>query len=107
PVTAVVIHDLAELANSGAMDMATEDRVHVIALCVVRDSSFEFADEADCVFHTAFCVGAKRPVPETEPSSHEIDKRIQREQKLIANVTGEREPLHVLNHSIQFVSVND
>src|SRR5207244_4198446 len=73
----------------------------------MRDGGVEFTDEADSDCHPALCIRAKRPIPQAEPSSDEIDERIQREQKLIANVAGECQPLHVLHHGIQFVSVND
>ena len=89
------------------MDVAAQDGIYLIALRIMRDSSFEFTDKADSILHPPLCIGAKRPVPETEPASYEIDERIQREQKLIANVAGECQPLHVLHHGIQFVSVND
>ena len=89
------------------MDVAAKNRIHVIAFRIMRDSSFEFTDETDGVFHPPLRIGAERPVPKIKPSSDEIDERIQREQKLIANVAGKRQPLHVLHHGIQFVSVND
>src|SRR6266545_7809827 len=79
----------------------------MIALRIMRDSSFEFTDKADSILHPPLCIRAKRPVPETEPASYEVDERIQREQKLIANIARECQPLHVLHHRIQFVSVND
>src|SRR5205807_6789465 len=107
PVTTVVICDVAELTDSGAMNVATEHGIYVIAFRIMRDSSFEFANEADGVFHPPLCIRAKRPVAQAEPSSDEIDERIQREQKLIANVTGECQPLHILHHRVQFVSMND
>ncbi len=89
------------------MDMATEDGVHTVPFSVMRHSSFEFADKAHRVLHTSLCVRAERPVAKTEASSDEIDKRIEREQKLITNVAGEREPFHVLHDSVQFVAMNN
>ena len=100
PIAAVIIANLAELPDRRAVDMAAENGVHLIAFGVMRHGSFEFADKADCVFYPLLCVCAQRPIPETEAAPDKIDERIDREQKLVTNVAGEREPLHVLHHSI-------
>src|SRR5207244_50063 len=67
PVTTVVICDVAELPDSGAMNVATEHGIYVIAFRIMRDSSFEFANEADGVFHPPLCIRAKRTVAQAEP----------------------------------------
>ncbi len=46
PVAAVVIRDVAELADGRAMNVAAEDGIHVVAFRVMRHSGFEFADES-------------------------------------------------------------
>src|SRR5207244_12833763 len=74
PITTVVICHLAKFPNGRAMDMAAENAIHLIAFRVMCDSSFEFTDEADGIFHPPLCIRAKRPVPQTEPSSDEIDE---------------------------------
>src|SRR5438552_1394460 len=110
PVAAVVIRHVAELADGRAMDVAAENGVDVVTFGVVRHSSFEFANEADRVFHTPLGICAEGPVAETEAAPDEINERIEREQKLITNVTGKREPLHPAaagHHHIEFVAVND
>ena len=107
PVTAVVICDLAEFADRCAVDVAAKHGVYVMALRVMRHGGFESADKAHRIFHASLGVGAERPVAQAEAAPDEIDKRIEREQKLIPKVAGERQPLHVLHHSIEFVAVND
>ena len=89
------------------MNVATEDGIHTVALRVMRHSGFEFANKAYCIFHTALGISAERPVAETEAAPDEIDERIERKQKLITNVAGEREPFNVLHHGIEFVAVDD
>ena len=79
----------------------------MIALRVMSDSGLEFADKADGILYAPLCIRAKRSIPEAEPPPNEINDWIEREQKLIANVSSERQPLHVLDHCVQFVSVND
>jgi hypothetical protein len=49
----------------------------MIAFRVMRHSSFEFADEADRVFHAPLGIGAERPVAETEAAPDEIDEGIE------------------------------
>ena len=107
PIAAVIIRHIAEFADGCAMDVATEHGVHVMPHRIMRHSSFEFADEADRVFHTPLGVSAERPIAETEAAPDEIDKRIEREQKLITKVASKREPPHVLYHGIEFVAVNN
>src|SRR3989442_1660330 len=107
PIAAVIIRHIAEFADGCAMDVATEHGVHVMPHRIMRHSSFEFADEADRVFHTPLSVSAERPIAETEAAPDEIDKRIEREEKLITKVACEREPPHVLYYSIEFVAVNN
>ncbi len=89
------------------MDMATEHGVHVIAVRIMRHSSFEFSDKAHRVFHTPLGAGAERPVTQTKTAPEEINKGIEREQKLITKVAGECEPVHVLHHCVQFAAMND
>ena len=107
PVAAVVVTHLAEFADRGAVDVAAEHGIHIIAFRIMRHSSFEFANEAHGVFHTSLGIRAKRPVTQTEATPDKINKRIEREQKLIAKIACEREPFHILHHSVEFVAVND
>ena len=77
PIAAVIIRHIAEFADGCAMDVATEHGVHVMPHRIMRHSSFEFADEADRVFHTPLGVSAERPVAETEAAPDEVDQRIE------------------------------
>ena len=58
------------------MDVATQHGVHVIALCVMRHSSFEFADETHCVLHSSLGIRAERPVTQTETPPDKIETLI-------------------------------
>src|SRR4029077_10555814 len=110
PIAAVVITDFAEFADGCAMDMAAKHCVHVIAVRIMRYSSLEFTDKADRVFHPPLGVSAERPVAETEAAPDEINQGIEREQKLITKIAGEREPSHPAaagHHHIEFVTMND
>ena len=73
----------------------------------MNDLFLESSDEAYRVLDSFLGVGAERPVTEAEPAAHEIDRRIEREQELVANVAREREPLYVLHHSVELVPVNN
>ena len=110
PIAAVVISNLAEFADGCAVDMPAEHGVHIIAVRIMRHSSFEFSDKAHRVFHALFGISAERPVAETEAAPDEINERIERKQKLIPKVAGECEPFHPAaagHHHIQFVAMND
>jgi len=76
----------------------------------MRHCGFEPADKAHGVLHASLCVGAKRPIAKAEAASYEIDEWIEREQKLIAKVAGEREPLQAAatgHHHVELVAVNN
>src|SRR5215468_6195057 len=77
PVTAVVIGDRAEFADRCAVDVATQHRVHVIALRIMRHSGFEFSNETYGVLHGSLCIRAERPVTQTETAPDKVDERIE------------------------------
>ena len=54
-----------------------------------------------------FTYGTERPITEAEATPEKIDEWIEREQKLITKVAGEREPLHILHDGVELVPVND
>jgi hypothetical protein len=107
PIATVVIGDGAEFPDRRAVDVAAEDSIDREFLCVTYDLFLEPADKADRVFYSLLGVGAERPVTEAESAPHEIDEGIQREQKLVAHVACEREPLHVLHDGVELMPVND
>src|SRR2546430_16012968 len=74
---------------------------------VAHNLFFKSADETDGVLHPLLGVGAERPVTETESAADKIDKRIEREQKLVANVAEIGQPLHVLHDCVQLMTVDD
>src|SRR5207237_9128676 len=90
-----------------AVDVSAQDCINRKFLRVTNDLFFEAADEADRIFHSFFCVGAERPIAQSETAAHEIDQGIKREQKLVANVARKREPLHVLHDGVELMPVND
>src|SRR2546430_15993130 len=90
PVAAVVICDVAELADGCAMNVATEDGIHTVALRVMRHSGFEFANKAYCIFHTALGISADRPVAEAEAAPDDLADRALRRQKFLTNAGGHR-----------------
>ena len=77
------------------MDVPTQHGIDAVTLRVMSHSGLEFTDETHGVLHPSLGVGAERPVAQAEAAPDEIDERIEREQKLIAKVAREREPLHV------------
>src|SRR5215475_11948875 len=93
PVTTVVISDSAEFAHGHAMDVSAQHGVHVIPLCVMRHSSFEFADKTHGILHSSLGIRAERPEAQAETTPDEVNKWIERKEKLVAEVTGKREPL--------------
>src|SRR6516165_8091509 len=77
PVTTVVISDSAEFADRCAMDVTTQHGVHMIALRVMRHSSFEFADETHGVLHSSLGIRAERPEAQAETAPDEVDEWIE------------------------------
>ena len=106
PIAAVVICDVAELADRCAMDMAAKDGIHPVALRIMRHSSFEFADKAHRIFHAPLSISAERPVAEAEAAPDKVDEGIEREQKLVTEIASECEPLNVLYHGVEFVAMD-
>ena len=106
PIAAVVISNAAKLPDGGAVDVTTENSVDRKFARVTNDLFLESADEAYRILDPFLSVSAERPVTEAKPAAHEIDRGIEREQKLVANISREREPLHVLHHRVEFVSMN-
>ena len=107
PIATVVVGNFAKLADGGTVDVAAKDRIHMIAFRVMRHSGFEFADKAHRVFHPTLGISAERPVTEAEAAPDKIDERIKREQKLVTKIACEREPFHILHHSVELVTMNN
>ena len=110
PVTAVVISDSAEFADRCAVDVTAQHGVDVVTLRIMSHSGFEFTDKTDGVLHRSLGIGTEGPVAQAEMPPDEVNKRIEREEKLVANVACEREPLHPAaagHHHVEFVTVNN
>ncbi len=107
PITTVVISNGAKLPDGGAVDVAAEDSINRKFLRVTNDLFFESANEAYRVLDSSFRICAERPVTEAESAAHEVNRRIEREQKLVANITREGEPSHVLHHGVELMPMND
>src|SRR5215470_3100810 len=110
PVTTVVISDSAEFAHGYTMDVSAQHGVHMIAFRVMRHSGFEFADETHGVLHSSLGIRAERPEAQAETTPDEVNKWIERKEKLVAEVTRKREPLHPSaagNHHVEFVTMNN
>src|SRR5437899_1042130 len=106
PIAAVVIGDGAKLPDRGAVDVATENSIDRKLLRVTNNLFFVSANETDCVLDSFFCIGTERPITETESAAHQVDRRVEREQELVAKVTCKGEPLHVLHHGVELVPMN-
>src|SRR5439155_23103286 len=106
PITTVIIGDDAELPDGRAVDVAAENSVNRKFLRVTNNLFFESPDETDRVLDSFFRIGTERPVSEAESPAHEIDCRVKREQKLVANVACKRERLHILNHRVELMPMN-
>ena len=109
PVTTVVISDSVEFADRCAMDVATQHGVHVIALRVMRHSGLEFAYEAHRVLYSSLGIRAERPEAQTETAPDEVDERIERKEKLVADISSKREPFHPApagHHHVELVTMN-
>src|SRR5262249_14703441 len=99
-----------EFPDRCAVDVSAQHGVHTVALRVMRHSGFEFADETYCVFHGSFGIGAEGPVAKAETAPDKVNERIEREQRLIADVAREREPFHwtaARHRYVEFVTMND
>jgi len=107
PVAAVVIFDVADRSNGNAVNVATEHGIDFELLRIMSNGFLKSADEIDRVLDPFLCVSAEGPVTETEAAADEIDRRIERKEELIANVAGKRQPLHVLDDGVEFVTMND
>src|SRR5262245_9944606 len=110
PITTVVIRDCAEFADRRAMNVTTKYGINVVALRIMGHSGFEFTDEAHSILHRSFCVRAQRPVAKTETPPDKVNQWIERQQELVAKITGEREPSHPAAsgyHHIEFVTMDN
>ena len=107
PITAVVISNAAELPDRRTVYVTAQHSVNGKFLGVMDDLFLESADETDCVLDPLFGVSAERPITEAKPAANEIDERIQREQKLVANIARESEPFHVLHDRVKLMPVDD
>ena len=57
-IAAVVVRDVAELADASAVYVAAKDRINTVAFRIMRHSGFEFADKAHRIFHTPLGISA-------------------------------------------------
>src|SRR2546430_17232821 len=64
PIAAVVIGNVDEFMNGGAVDVSAKNAVHSIAFRVFNYRRFKLADETNSVFDPLLDVGAERPVAE-------------------------------------------
>ena len=107
PITAVIIGRLPDLANDRAMDMAAEHALDVEAFGITNDRGFVGADKAHRVLDPLLDRLAQRPITESKDPAHGVHERIEREQKLVAEIAEEREPPDVLHHGVELVAVED
>src|SRR5262249_25938975 len=107
PVAAIVVIELADLADRSRMDVATQDGVNRKLLCVTNDRLLEFTYEVHRVLDSFFRVRAKRPITETEAAAEKVYRGIERKKKLVTNIAQKREPLGVLDNRVELVSVNN
>src|SRR4051812_4027968 len=105
PVPAIVIAHFAEFADRYAVDMTAKDRFDAVPLRILHHCRLKLADKTNRIFDPLFDIRAERPVTETETAPKKINQRVKREQKLVTGVTNKCEPLHVLHHCIELVSV--
>src|SRR6266567_8035790 len=98
PIAAVVIGDIAEFMDGGAVDVSTKNAVHPIPFRVFDHCRLELPDKANRIFDPLFDVGAEGPVTKAEASTEEIDRRIEREKELVSGIAEESKPLHILHY---------
>ena len=92
------------------MDVPTQHCIDAVAFRVMSHSGFEFTDEAHGVLHPSLGIRAEGPVTQTETAPDKVDERIERQEKLIAKVARERQPLHPAaagHYHVEFVTVNN
>ena len=87
--------------------MSAENSIDGMPGGITNNFLFESSDETDGVLDSFLGVGAEGPVTETESTTEEINKRIQGEEELVANVPEEGQPLHVLHDCVELVTVHD
>ena len=107
PVAGIVIIHTVNGPDHRRMNVAADDAVHRVILRVTHNRLLEFADERDGVLDALFRVSAQGPVAEPEQPPELVERSVQAEQKLVAGVADEGEPLDVLHDGIEFVPVND
>ncbi len=105
PISTVIVSDSPDLPDRSAVDVTAKHTLHAEALRVMDDGFFEVTDEGDSVFHAPFCVRAERPISAPEMSADQVDRGIEREKKLVAEVPCECDPPRVLHHRVQLVAV--
>ena len=59
PIAAIVIGDIAEFMDGGAVDVPAKNAVHPMAFRVFNYRRFELSDKANSIFDPLFDVGAE------------------------------------------------
>jgi len=107
PIAAVIIDRLPNPTNDGAVDVAAENAVHVESSGITNDRVLVGADKADRVLNALLDRLAQRPVLQTKNAPGRIHKRVQGKQELVSKVAQKREPLDVLHHRVELVTMED
>ena len=106
-VAAIVIAHAVDDANGGVMDVPTKDALHAEVPGVADHRLLELADERHRVLDLVLHESAQRPIAPAEAAAQEVDRVIELEEGLVAHVADVGEPLDVLDHSVEFIAVDD
>jgi len=73
PIATIIIGNLADLPDTGAVDMPAEDGVDAVSFGIPHNGILECADKIDRVFDPFLGVRAQGPIAQPETASDEID----------------------------------
>jgi len=99
--------EVADLADDRPVDVAADDARNAVVGGVADDGFLEFAYEGDGVLDALLCERTEGPIAETKPAAKPVERDVQLQKELVADIADEGEPAHVLDDGIEFVAVHD
>src|SRR6185503_12955403 len=93
--------------NNRAVNVTAKHSVDIETLCITNDRIFVGADETDGVFYPRLHGFAQRPIAQSKDAANRIHQRVEGEKELITKIAEQGEPLNILHHRVQLVTVQD
>ena len=106
PVAVVVIGDLADFTDLGAMDMAADHPGKAALARNPGDCFLELADIEDGVLDLALEVGRQRPVGQPQRPPRPVEHGVDLQQQFVGLVAQQGQPAGMDHHSVEGIAVD-